>query len=500
MYWYPHGQPFTDEPEFTLELWTAHPVTGSPDKQVSGAVGKRSYPSQSWTANVKVEVSWDKPVVLDQADYYLVTSVKKGNALLDNSATQYWSRPYQSGGSYIKNYYKVNSNTSHTDEAVGQWALNTASTAFHFGIYCAFLDDYPNLDSNFDSNGLCYSLFTVNQQAAASGQTLPDLTTLDWVVEVNGLTDDGSGTITGVADTLLDTAQNVLKLVSREWNGSSFAASSDWDFSCYSGTYPLAFTSGSWVYRILSGATSGARYLEDFVSDVCKNSASRTAITVGGKIGFWAWGTYDTTPAATLGPEDCVVSNIRSLDPSYVVNEVKFGYQKNFIYFDQLRAASTGIAADYLKSVYKNTANDTKTALLCGISETLYGKRILQDAIFDYLADDDSAELVAYHLIAAFAHPPLYCDVTVPYDDYKTIELLDTIKVTDPTLPSFFGSSYAARKPNSTGTAVDWFTGNVPVRAETYRLQIEGKSIQFGGQIPTITWTCRLLLNSGDLT
>ena len=62
-----------------------------------------------------------------------------------------------------------------------------------------------------------------------------------------------------------------------------------------------------------------------------------------------------------------------------------------------------------------------------------------------------------------------------------------------------FGSGYAARKADYSGTAVDLSSGNYPVRAESYRMIIEGRVIHFANQaVPRITWNCRLLNNAGD--
>lgn len=484
VWWYPVGAPFTDGVTFIYEIWedTLPSIADVLGEKVGE--GTRYYSSQSWSAETEVEICFSKPIITKQdVGYYLVTKVREDTT----SITNYFVRSAKSSTtSYLK-----------FDEAQNQWVLFTDNEWF-YSIYGAAFTDTPTPSSNFTNEGLGASTFEVEQRAAPTGMTLPDISKLEWVVEVNGLKDDGSGSVSGTPGTLFTRPDQAIFALSYEWGGSSFSASGDW----YSPGASSPYTNPS---RSVGGALEGEVFFEDAVRQICENSASRVYQRNDGYLVVYAWGSH-LDLSLRLGPHECRVENWTVLDPSNVINSVRMSYAHSLIYFNELRAAIDDIPGDYTGYLTLNST-DVQGAVILGTSETLYGKRYLDNSVFPLINDSTSARSVAISYLAQFRHPPVYCDVIVPYDPVYSygpnfdpatdLQPLEVIEVTHPEFPAYFGSSYSSKLPDYSGTLVEVNSGYDYMRAETYRMQIESRAIEFStGSAPVIRWRCRVLTNA----
>ena len=138
------------------------------------------------------------------------------------------------------------------------------------------------------------------------------------------------------------------------------------------------------------------------------------------------------------------------------------------------------------------------TVLISTLSESLYGRRELNDRVFDLINDDDSASAVGKYLLSIFRDPQWYVTFRVPFFKYNSLDLFDVVELIDPEMPAHFGTSSAAKPWTYGGSDMDINLAHYWKRAKRYRVQLEGKEVLWSiGQFPTLKLTARILPNNG---
>lgn len=382
-----------------------------------------------------------------------------------------------------------------------------AETASNYGLRfkfygCKFTDTGTPGPSLVDNEGKGYSYFEITQNAAVPGHPNPDLTKLQLLIAMTGLIDDGSGTVTGTINSRLNTTKEAINLLEREWNGSTWAATGNWDFAAYSDTHSIAESTTSPYYRQPQGATTGDITFEAWLADICENTAARPVLQRNGTIGLYYWGAEQAT-SKVFTQENSKVTRITELESRYVMNRLIMAYQRKIesVLGFELRFRVEQTPQDYASVLnWYSTLNAFLTDLI-GDSITLYGERPSAKLLFDWISDQTSAELVARYLLTIYNVPPRYVELEVPVSEFLTGELMDVVELKHPTLPTFLGSSPNTKAAQYDGELADITNGYVLTRAQRYRGQIESMTIDFNEDIvPTFGIATRLLLNTQDPT
>jgi hypothetical protein len=339
------------------------------------------------------------------------------------------------------------------------------------------------------ADGLGYASFEVTQKTAISGFSNPDLTKLDWVVGVEGIQDDSSGTITASPDSLIFRPVHAIELLDQTWSGSAWVAG-QFDFVQFDETIGNQVT--------VHGTTNGRSTAEQVMAAVCKNAGGRITLFNGAskQMAYWEYGTTITS-SGTITDEDALVLGVEQRGIETIVNRLTFYYDRRFRDLDFTTGSSQGQFRNYAKTLNWYPSLNYLTDYYSSLSNTLYGIKPLADSAFDFFADTDSAEWMAKFLLANGAFPHWYVSLEIPFFKYRALECLNVIEIIHPDLPAYFGTSANAKLPSYDGTELNPIGGHYWKRAQPYRAQIEAKETIFNaGGTSKLRLDCRLLLNS----
>lgn len=445
-----------------------------------------------------VDIPFDRPAVLDFDRFQYAfglsgSTYTSGDASWQGSTTtaNRWTRVKSSAGAY-----------GHS------WSDDGSQNRCNFTIYNVYLSGDAQSSYNNDAG------FTAHSALFSEGnsQTI-DFSTLDPIVRMNGLEDDGSGTITGTPDLVLYRPDYFLAALDYEWNGSAWAAASKWDLSTLSTEYDFAFdasTSGADYStdhskaRFLSGFYAGEGSYYDVIETLCKDMACRVGVNNSGKLFLWPWGPhYDA--AATFDPADIQPVAWSAGDPTTVINDARIGYNRTFANLDVARNVATDQPDNFKATVHWSPTDKDECAAIVGESEDLYGKREHEDIETSFIYDSGSADALAESIVARFAKPTTLCSFYAPYHKYSAVKQFDVVSFSHPEFPAFYGTDAEAKEPVEEGADAgdanlkdgrDWY------RAQTYRGQVEARYIElpFMGA-PRLRFVVRVLNNyPGDPT
>lgn len=465
-----------------IALYASKPNEDLPDKPLAQTTITQVNYTASFASNTTFEIEFSFNVAVP------LTNTRK-----------YWLYlKYNQGGSTYS-YVNVRVYSSTTV----QWAGKIGDSGFSLGsvfsvpcysLYGVYIIDSP-LSSTATSEGLGSASFELTQRGAPAYQSDPDLTALDLIVKVDGLI-DVNGTINGSAFSVLEWPHHQVEALSYKYNGSSWAANTtDWDFTTYDSTHAV-FASGHLYERKTSGATSGLTLLEQLITDIAKNSASRIGYTNEGKLAFYAWG-LEQSPQMLVSQDIGKITSLEILDQSFILNSLRFAYGRQLTSSVNLAALiNQGFATDSIGTLTWTVGTSALSTHLIGTSQTNFDERFLLDSSFQYIQNSTAAELLARFFLARFNLPAQYVDIELPLADGDTLKLLDVVRVQSPELPAYYGTSYNADPSHYEGYPADPGLGEVLTRAQTYRAQIEGRAIEvFNDRGPTLILRCKLLLN-----
>jgi hypothetical protein len=448
-------------------------------------VNKNDYQaSVRGAADFDVTFAFNKPVPLVSSTYFYLGCRQTKSS----GDTGYFNFPAVDAAD-VTRYRYLQSEYASSEQYGNLWTTKGNSKDVpQYDLYGLKFTDSPG-GAYIDSEGLGEAYFTITQKAAIV--TNPDISKLDILLQIDGLKDDSSGSITGSASSVITTAHHAIELLSQEWNGSAWAASDYWDFTSLSSTYNSGHT--------IAGSTEGAASLGELVREICRNSAYKTVLKSNGKLAPYAWGS-DLTTVTRFSQENSKVLNVSKFDSSYVVNNVKIGYNKQLIYFDSINLASQGIPSDFT-SVFNINSSTAGYPGLIGNSASLYGERYLSNDLFRFINTEAQAARLAIYYLTNFNQPPIVVDLEVPFEYFSILENTYVVEIKHPSLPTYYGGSSNAKMSYFEGEEVDPTPGGVMSRAKTYRAQIEAMKISFNPDaVPTLILSCRLLLNSNDPT
>lgn len=491
---------------FIFKLYAHDPIgggssAGGPGELLASAMADKTIYETSFQGATSttfwVTASFDKAVICAKDSYYWLSVSQTTN--LGSTANEDLGPPARnSSASGIVRAYLFTDSARGRQKEKG-WRIKT--TAIYdkiFKIYGVTFTDYPNpgTSGTTDAEGLGHAYFQADLNPAIDPpdgilQSAPAIDELDIVVSVNGLKDDGSGTITGSASSVLTTAKHAIRALDREYNGSAWTGGR-FDWTKLSGYHALG-------NRIIKGRTTGRTLLPDFISAICKSSASKIVQTNSSTpLAFYAWGTT-SSPTVRLSQEDTVVLGVDQRGPETIINRLGLLYDKRVRDTDIVGIRTQDGRTDYAGYLNWRYSTNALTTTLSTRSQSLYGDRVLSGPEHEWAADSATAEELAKYYLSVFAFPSVYVSVEVPYLKYSTLEIMDVILIVTPELPGYFGTASSAPLPTyGTGSQdeVDLLLGNYLVRANEYRAQIEGKEFILGEtDYPRLKLDLKLLLN-----
>lgn len=452
-----------------------------PNNAPGTILGKAVYEVEPNVGEYQLEMPLDRPVVLETGKTYYFVS--------------YYSNT--SGAGTINMYYdSINTETTYVTTTGGIWRPITGSARankWYWQVKGVVLSDTTSDITTVGNDGLGASYFTATQKTFSK---MAPINRINFIVSVNGLKDDSSGSITGSANSQITTVHHAIELMAQEWDGNSWEPVVDilakWDFDEFSSTYSATNT--------IAGTTDGETTFEQWLRQVCRNSATKIVLLNDGSVAPYSWGTT-LTSQATFTQENSKIIRFEQLDTSYVLNKATIAYDRQLVYFDSLISASQGISQDYTQILNINSDTSGEYELLIGNSVDIYGARELAEIYFNWINTSASATRIARYYLTNFNTPPQYIEIEVPHADYNTLKIMDVVTVINPSLPNYYGGIPNAKLPHYLGEEVDPLAGFNLCEAQTYRAQIERKTITFNDDMaPTLSFECRLLTNSNDPT
>lgn len=320
---------------------------------------------------------------------------------------------------------------------------------------------------------------------------------LEWVCSTNGIVDDASGTITGLALTPLTRPDWFIELLDRMTTGSPWAASGKWDFTTGRTRCDVAYDTSGMRTRQLKGYLSGYVTVTDIVEAVCKDTATKIGIYNNGKLFPWPWGVTGTV-AQHIPPDDIIPQDWAVSDPTSIINRVSVNYGKSQVEYSGLTNTSGQSSKNFSGTLLWNSAANSKSALLAGDSLTLYGQRPIAEVETDFIGDETSAETLAEYYLATYAHPQTYAEFTVPFS-YSARQMFDVITFGHMDFPSFYGTNPETPQPPQVGAsaaASNLSEGRPFYNYKQYRGIIEGRYLQLPTDgAPSFRFRVRVLNN-----
>ena len=243
----------TGSAAYSISIFRAAGTEGGGRLEIANA----AITSTSYTTgnNYTLDFYFTQPVVIEEDTYYYF-------GISSNVASSsYWR--YESGVGTSGNY-----KLTHSDGPYGYWETLGSTNAHVFKLYAAtFTDNKDGTGFTTDENGYNIANVDIDVGSAAPYDNTGILKNLDLVFTVQGLKDDSLGTITGVANTLIESPVHAIKLLDKAWNGSTWTGGS-FDFSVFSTEQTAATTTTNRWYRKIAGATNGRTLVSDLMAYV----------------------------------------------------------------------------------------------------------------------------------------------------------------------------------------------------------------------------------------
>jgi|DEB0MinimDraft_6_1074348.scaffolds.fasta_scaffold01054_7 hypothetical protein len=346
----------------------------------------------------------------------------------------------------------------------------------------------PNLStSNKNETGFGYSYISFTQY----GTPKAVLSDESFIVNCDGIADDGSGTITGSASQLIEDPADVFKLLTCEYDGTNWNVNADVDVSTYSTGLDALAADGVKV----AGRTSGRDSITTTLRNLLYSTACRVGITSSG-ITLYPVG-YQPALSGTISDENARLLELRSLSAEEtIVNKFLVNYGQQLSSNEFYAAANENDLRDFVGYLLRDDA--TLSSQLDN-SESLFGIRELGNNKFFFAATEAHALEVIERYAGVYGRKPVQLiTFEVPYISFPSLEVFQVYDFRFPQMPAYFGTSSDAYPPTYDRAVVNEgkFTEK---RLQKYRGQIESKKLFLtDNQAPFWRCTARIALDSQD--
>lgn len=365
---------------------------------------------------------------------------------------------------------------ANTAEATG-WDLGSG----YLPLVGVDVADFGFANGSTDNNGFNYYYLGLTQEARNDRKC--DLQQLDLSVSCPPLQGDF-----GAGDVYIYKPHEVCQMFSYSWDGSSWTDSGIFDTSTFTSLYSI-FTSGSYQRKVI-GFAEGEVTVLDIISQVAKEMCCFLVPLTNGKLAIWPWGNTGSVVRTFTDADIIEVGSIDETDPSTVINNIKIEYGKNYLNINDQWEAS-GKANNVTGVVVVNKGVSDYYNTLLANSESLYGKRELEESGAQFIADETSATTRALYFALRHDHTHRTFPVTIPYFDNTDLKLMDIVDILSVHCPSIFGTTSKARITTEDGVECDVHKGEYPRQAATKRCQILGLNNDYDGDFPKLVMTLR---------
>jgi len=413
----------------------------------------------------------------------IVQTEHTGNVTYGTATADFTSAKVETKTAGVEYYTKISD--------AGGWLLATGNFV---PLVVTEVADWSSLSSATDSDGFTCRFLNLTQEVRNTKKC--DMQGLELMVTDSGIRDDGAGTISGVANAVISRPQHILKTVSRQWNGTSWVANNDYDFSAYT-TEQGVYTTGR-NQRAMAGYVPGGPTLDDYINILVRESASYLVPLNNGKLGLLPWGAR-LAVQKVFTDENCSVLTFRQLDIGAVVNSTTITYAKNSINIDNnFILTGAGENASRVLVAQQGIEVSSNTTSL-----KLYGNRPLDYRDTQLIADASTATSYANYILARSDAPAFVVRIEVPFFDNTNLEIMQVVDLVSTKMPAHFGANHGSQGVTYQGNIIDIFRGRKAVRAQRYRCQIIGKLTERDrGVSPRLILDLRVVkpFNSADLT
>ena len=490
------GGSFDSENTTSCSIWSKREDTDLPDQMLCIA----SLPHTS-AVNISGDsysntAGFDKAVPLEKdKDYYIAFGFN------EKSGASTSMLPTRDQTSQTVSVYGLAEGTDSTG-----WSKTTATATYRAAYYKIFGTTFTDnsLPGSQRVNELGLGVSEVLLTSDGSVTAIPTLSDIDILLKVDGLQDDGSGTITGSANAIINEPHELFKLLTSSYNGSTWSVG-NFDTSKYSGTHGQFNDSTEPYYRQLSGHATGEITLEQLARVICEDSQCKLVkfSASSNDIGLYAIGT-NIASSALITDDDIIELQYETRDLKSVVNDARISYNPSLTNFQPIDAFQQRRERGY-ESFKHLGYNDSGTGQhISAVSEDLFGIRELQDTRNNWINNEAQIENIARLILSKSDLPSEDVRLTLPYQKYNTLEPYDVVSIASPELPTFYGAFQDPDKYNFTtgGTQNQEVTTTNPgrnLRAKEYRAQIYEIRYNFKEQ-PTMEIRCKLLIHPNDPT
>lgn len=377
--------------------------------------------------------------------------------------------------------------------------------------YDGIVDDWPIVNffgvkmtdtksSSGDAYGFGAARFTLTQKSgdSATGQTEPDISNLDFVVDIDGIKDDSSGNITGVASAQISRPDHAIEALNKVYNGTSWGGStisrSEFATECSN----LYGGSGDRTI-VIGGATRGRRDLRTITEEMCRNVAARVFFRKDG-LELYAEGTEQESKATITDKHANILSLNNSGAEGFVINTFQAFCSRRYRETDLITGTAEGDFQDYITELLIEADTDGKWADIIGNSVDLFGIRNLGNQTFNWLDDETSLRDRMELMVRRFVYPLDYVRFEIPlmiegaFDiDVMELDNGDVVTLLHPDIPAYFGTSSSAKEPSYDGSIVKQ-GGKHEKRARPVRSQLSSKRLNWNsGRAPSLEFTARAI-------
>ena len=327
-----------------------------------------------------------------------------------------------------------------TLDSQNNWAKYTDTSGTTYDVYFYF-----NGITYSHTGGSSYGSLRIDQTSTLYSEN-PDIGNLDMIATIEGFQDDGSGTITGVADSTIDRPDHVAKLLYYKWNGNS---ASGFDNATFDNANALSGIE-------INGAGEGRRNYRDLTAEILNNSACKLVPRRNGDLAVWPYGDKQDE-AKVITEDDCNLLSYNTSNSSEIVNKVRISYdqRKEPLPEEDIQKGEENFAATLTLS----NLSDDRSALFTTDSVSVYGTRELSpsSSTLPWVSDETTAKRWGENVLANWATERKYFTLSIPFwkNDYRTLELMDKVRISHVDSPSACGSTSAnvAKLPGAIRTA-----------------------------------------------
>jgi hypothetical protein len=493
----------TIEGEIVARIYKRREDTGKPSSQ---AIQEIRLNKADYSTEIQSTSEWiltfplEKPLVMSHTHGYFVSlqcTQSPDNGLLRASTRNESGRVVQFRNDPSrdnKDSWQAGTQTSGTTQ-------ETAKT-FIMSFRGVFFTDYPSSAPYTNKEGLSLAYFN----AVSEGNFMDtqfNLMDLDLIVEVNGIIDNAGALAGGGYTGIITACTHIIKLITYQWNGSTWTDSGLFISSLHSSTHVETENGAGTSYlRVLTGRTTGTTRADKLITDLAREMQMLVCPTGDRRFGLFFIGTTSSA-SQTIYLNEMKTLTYAGSDQGTIVNSALAFYDKKVedqnkgLDLIDLQKRNYG---SYLS--YRFNDGGTGQAISAN-SYNLYGERQLAKKEFDWIANSTHMANVLKVILRRHDIPPQFITFEIPYfkvesGDVVSMDIGTVFNVATPELPSDDGTT-TDNSFNPENKANTQESGSY--RADLYKCQLVNREhVKAENEMMIIRYTAKLITSSNDVT